>query len=141
MVKEKRASVPTHETKGRELFERREYCPKSEDCQGANLVNESEQEWRSIAERYDTVAPSHSTYSQVLLDKAGADVNIYLDKWRITNSFKAVNLAGLDDEDVSCASLEGLAVHSPYPAALTDELDLIIGMTVWTWSRTGLPME
>src|SRR5215469_15638493 len=50
----------------------------------------------------------------------------------MTNCFEAVDLPGLDDEDVSGAAVEGLAVYRPYPPALTDELDFVIRMTVWT---------
>jgi hypothetical protein len=44
-----------------------------------------------------------------------------------------VDLAGLDDKDVFCAALEGLAVYCPDAPAFTYELDLVIRMAV----RTG----
>ena len=69
-----------------------------------------------------------STALKILLDEARTDVNVELYQWRITNRLKAVDLAGLDDKDVSSAALEGLAAHGPHPPAFTDELDLVIRM-------------
>lgn len=40
---------------------------------------------------------------QVLLDEAGAEVNVELHQRRIPNRLEAMNLAGLDDKDVSRA--------------------------------------
>jgi hypothetical protein len=52
-----------------------------------------------------------------------------------------MDLAGLDDKDVSGAALEGLAAYCPHPPAFTNELDLVIRMPVWTRTRTRVPME
>lgn len=78
---------------------------------------------------------------QVLLDEAGIQVNVDLDQRRIANGLEAVNLASLDDKDVSCATLERLAVDRPDSTAFTDELDLVVRMPVRTWPRTRLAME
>src|SRR6266850_5380559 len=78
---------------------------------------------------------------QVLLNEPRADVDVELYQWRIANGLEAVDLAGLDDKDVSGAALERLAIDSPRSAALTDELDLVIRMPMRTRSRTGLAIE
>jgi hypothetical protein len=75
------------------------------------------------------------------LDKAGAEVDVELYKWRITNRLKAVDLAGLDDKDVSSAALEGVAVYCPHPAAFTNELDLVVRMPVRARPLTGLALK
>ncbi len=68
-------------------------------------------------------------------------MNVHLYQWCIADRFEAVDLAGLDDKDVSGAAFEGLAAHCPDTAAFTDELDLAIRMPVRTWRRTRLSME
>jgi hypothetical protein len=68
-------------------------------------------------------------------------VNVELYERRITDSFEAVNLAGLGDKDIFRPALEGLAVDRPHSAALTDELDFVIRVPVRPRSGTGLPME
>ncbi len=56
-----------------------------------------------------------STALQILLDEAQTDLKVESYQWRITNCLNAVDLAGLDDQDVSSAALEGLAAHGPFP--------------------------
>ena len=68
--------------------------------------------------------------SQVLLDEACTEVNVELYQRRITNCRKAMDLAGLNDKDISRAALERLAVYRPHSPAFTDELDLVIRMPV-----------
>src|SRR5262249_55435282 len=69
----------------------------------------------------------HSRRSaQILLYEAWAQVHVELDQRRIANAAEAVNLAGLDDENVTRSGLEFLAVHGPEPATLPDELDFVI---------------
>src|SRR5882762_561420 len=87
------------------------------------------------------VDPKYWSKLQVLLNEPRADVDVELYQWRIANGLEAVDLAGLDDKDVSRAALERLAIDSPRSAALTDELDLVIRMPMRTWSRTGLAIE
>jgi hypothetical protein len=74
----------------------------------------------------------------VLLDETRTEVNIQLNKRHIPNIAEAMDLAGLDDENVAGAGLEFLAIHSPESATLPHELNLVIRMTV----RPGtLPRE
>jgi len=56
-----------------------------------------------------------------------------LDEGRVTDAAEAVDLPGLDDENVTGARLELVAVHGPETAALPHELDLI----VWVAMRPG----
>ena len=67
---------------------------------------------------------------QVLLDETGAEVDVDLYQWRLANSLEAVDLTGLDDEDVAGSRLELVAIHDPEAAALTDELDLVVRMAM-----------
>jgi hypothetical protein len=78
---------------------------------------------------------------QVLLDEAGAEVNVELYQRQITNGLEAVDLASLDDEDVSSATLESHAVDDPHSTAFTDELNFVVRMAVRSRSRTGLSLE
>ncbi|MGQ0560855.1 MAG: hypothetical protein ACT443_03160, partial [Gemmatimonadota bacterium] len=64
--------------------------------------------------------------SKVLLDEARAQVNVDLYQRAVANAAKAVDLSRFDDEDVTGARLEFLAVDVPYAAAFPDELDLIV---------------
>src|SRR5271165_548028 len=78
---------------------------------------------------------------QIFLDEAGAWVDIELYERGIAEGFEAVNLAGLDDENVAGAALEGLAVDGPDAAAFADELDLVVGMTMRARSGAGFAVE
>jgi hypothetical protein len=86
-------------------------------------------------------SPAPPTALKVLLDKAGAEVNVELDEWGITNHLKTVDLTSLDDKNVSSAALEGLAAYRPHSTAFTNELDLVIRMPVRTRPRSGLTVE
>jgi len=66
------------------------------------------------------------------------DVDLY--ERRFTDSFEAVNLAGLDYKDVSSAALEGLAVDRPDSLAFSDELNLVIWVSMRTGTRARLSM-
>jgi len=68
-------------------------------------------------------------------------MNIELDQGGITDAREAMDLACLDHEDVSRPGLELLAVHRISPAALADELDLVIRMSMRTGSAAGLAVE
>jgi hypothetical protein len=72
---------------------------------------------------------------QVLLNEAGTDVDIQLYERRIAGHFEAVDLAGLDDEDVSRAAFKSFSIDGPDATAFTDELDFIIGVPVWARTR------
>jgi hypothetical protein len=57
-------------------------------------------------------------------------MNVDLDQRAVPDNFEAVNLAGLNDENVPSATFKRLSVHGPYAAAFPDKLDLIVGMPV-----------
>jgi len=44
-------------------------------------------------------------------------MNVHLDERAIPDGFEAVNLAGLDDENVPSSTFKRLSVHGPYSAA------------------------
>jgi hypothetical protein len=53
-------------------------------------------------------------------------MDVHLDQRIIANAAEAVDLSGLDDEDVARAGLELHPVHSPETAALSHELNFIV---------------
>lgn len=55
----------------------------------------------------------------------------------IAGALEAVHLARLDDEDVTRAGLELHAIHYPVSAALSDELNFIVGMSMRPGSLSG----
>src|ERR1700740_2534432 len=79
--------------------------------------------------------------AQILLYESRADMNVHLDQRAIADGFEAVNLAGLDDEDVPGAAFKRLTVHGPYSAALPDKLDLIVRMPVRPGTFAWQPAE
>lgn len=50
---------------------------------------------------------------QVLLDEAGAEVNVHLYQWGISERCETMNLAGVDDKNVSSAAFESFAAYGP----------------------------
>ena len=68
-------------------------------------------------------------------------MHVDLHQRRVAQHLEAVNFACLDDEDISGAAFEGLAVDCPHSAAFADELDLVIGMTMRTRPGAGLAVE
>jgi len=68
-------------------------------------------------------------------------VDIHLYQRRTADSFEAVNLTRLDYKNVSSAALEGFAVDRPHSPAFTNELNLVIRMTMRTRSGAWLPVE
>src|SRR5687768_10349733 len=57
-------------------------------------------------------------------------MHVDLDERLLADAREAVNLTRLDDEDVTGASLELFAIHVVPTAALSHELNLVVGMTV-----------
>jgi hypothetical protein len=57
-------------------------------------------------------------------------MHIELNEGRVTNAVEAMDLPGLDDQNVTGAGFELLAVHGPEAAAFSHELDFIIRMTM-----------
>ena len=68
-------------------------------------------------------------------------MNVHLDERAIPDDFEAVNLTGLDDENVSSATFKRLSVHGPYSAAFPDKLDLIVGMPMRPGPLARQPAE
>ena len=64
-------------------------------------------------------------------------MDIDLDQRRVANAAEAVDLAGLDDENVTGAGLEFLPIDGPEASALPDELDFIVRMTMGTGAAPG----
>jgi hypothetical protein len=59
-------------------------------------------------------------------------MHVDLNQWRITNAVEAVDLSGLDDENVTGTRLELFAVHRPETAPRFHELDFVVRMTMRT---------
>ncbi len=59
-------------------------------------------------------------------------MHIELDKGSVTDAAKTVNLAGLDDENVTRPRFEFLSVDGPETAAFPYELDFVVRMTMGT---------
>jgi hypothetical protein len=76
--------------------------------------------------------------AQILLYESRAEMNVHLDERAIPGGFEAVNLAGLDDENVPSATFKRLSVHDPYSAAFPDKLDLVVGMPMRPRTPSGL---
>jgi hypothetical protein len=55
---------------------------------------------------------------------------IELDQGRVANAAEAVDLAGLDDENVARPGFEFLSIDGPETPAFPHELDFIIRMTM-----------
>jgi len=68
---------------------------------------------------------------------------VNLDERRVTNAAEAVDLPGLDDQNVARAGLEFLAVDGPETATFPHELDFIVRMTMGpgTTPREGAEEE
>jgi hypothetical protein len=66
----------------------------------------------------------------------GTEMHVDLDQWLLTNAAKPVNLTGLDDQNVPRARLELLTVYSPEAAALSHELNFIVGVTMGSGSAS-----
>jgi len=78
---------------------------------------------------------------QVLLDEARTEVNVDLYQRRVTKRLETMDLARLNDKDISRAALEGFAVDRPHSAAFTNKLNLVIGVPVRARPRTRLSMK
>jgi hypothetical protein len=70
-------------------------------------------------------------------------MDIDLDEGRVTNAAEAVDLPGLDDQNVARAGFEFLSVDGPNTATFPHELDLIVRMTMGpgTTPREGAEEE
>jgi hypothetical protein len=68
-------------------------------------------------------------------------MNIELNERFFTDALEAVNLAGLDDENVASPRLEFFSIDCPTTASRLDELDLVVGMAMRTGPASGLAIE
>src|SRR6516164_351595 len=78
---------------------------------------------------------------QVLLDEARTEVNVDLYQRRVTKRLETMDLARLNDKDISRAALEGFAVDRPHSPAFTNKLNLVIGVPVRARPRTRPSMK
>ncbi len=67
------------------------------------------------------------------------EIDLY--QWRIANRLEAVNLTGLDHEDVSGLAIESLSVDSPHSTAFADKLNLVVRMPMRPRPGTGFSIE
>jgi hypothetical protein len=75
------------------------------------------------------------TSGEVFLDEARTEMDVDLDQRLVTDALKAVDLSGLDHQDVARAGLELLAIDDVAASAFRQKLDLVIRMTM----RPGTP--
>jgi hypothetical protein len=64
-------------------------------------------------------------------------MHVELDEGSGTDAAEAVDLTGLDDQNVTCFGFEFLSVDGPETAAFPHELDLIVWMTVGSRATPG----
>src|SRR6476646_7444580 len=83
----------------------------------------------------------HDLLGQVLLNETRTEMDIQLNERLVADALEAVNLAGLDDEDVTRAGLELLAIHCVESATSLNELDLVVRMPMRAWPATRLAVE
>jgi hypothetical protein len=68
-------------------------------------------------------------------------MHIELDERSVTDAAKSVNLAGLDDENVTRPCFEFLSVDGPETAAFPHELDFVVRMTMRARATTRQSAE
>jgi hypothetical protein len=70
-------------------------------------------------------------------------MNVNLDEWRVTDATEAVNLSGLDDQNIPCPRLEFLSIDGPPSAPFPHELHFVVRMAMrpWSFSREGSEEE
>src|SRR4249920_2659782 len=83
----------------------------------------------------------HDSLGQVLLNETRTEVDIQLNERLFADALEAVNLAGLDDENVAGPGLELRAIHCVESATSLNELDLVVGMPMRAWPATRLAVE
>ena len=59
---------------------------------------------------------------------------IELDEWPVPDAAEAVDLTGLDDENVTRSGFEFLPVDGPETAPFPHELDFIVRMKMGSWT-------
>lgn len=68
-------------------------------------------------------------------------MHVNLDERRIADAFEAVDLAGLDNQDVAGAGFELAAVHVPQSPAFRHELNFVVRVTVRSGPAAGRRAE
>jgi len=66
---------------------------------------------------------------------------VNLDEGRVPNAAEAVDLPGLDDQNVARASFEVLTVDGPATATFSHELDFVVRMTMGPGTTPGKGAE
>jgi hypothetical protein len=79
--------------------------------------------------------------AQILLDEPRTQVDVDLNQRFAPDALEAVDLAGLDDENVPSTRLELFSIHDIAAPAFSDELNLIIRVPMGTRPATGLSPE
>jgi hypothetical protein len=64
-------------------------------------------------------------------------MDINLDERRVTNAAEAMDLPGLDDQNITSAGFEFLPVDVPEAPAFPDELDFIVRVTMGAGTPPG----
>jgi hypothetical protein len=64
-----------------------------------------------------------------------------LHEGRVPDAAEAVDLPGLDDQNVACAGFEVLTVDGPETATFPHELDFVVGMTMGPGTTLGKGAE
>jgi len=75
------------------------------------------------------------------LHESRAEMYIHLDEGRVTDAAEAVDLPGLDDENVTGSGFELLPVHGPETATFPHELDLVVRMAMGSGTTPGESAE
>jgi len=66
-------------------------------------------------------------------------MHVQLHERTVADAAETVHLAGFDHEDVTRARLELASIDHPQPAALLNELHLVVRMTMRTGPAPGRP--
>jgi hypothetical protein len=83
----------------------------------------------------------NESLAKILLDELRAQMYIQLYEWDVANATEAVDLAGLDHQDVTCPGFELLTIDLPHTAPLLNELHFIIGVAVRARPTARLAIE
>ena len=75
------------------------------------------------------------------MHESRAEMYIHLDEGRVTDAAEAVDLPGLDDENVTGSGFELLPVHGPETATFPHELDLVVRMAMGSGTPPASPMK
>ena len=85
--------------------------------------------------------PESGCLAEVVLNEAGTEMDIDLDERLVTNTSEAVNLTGLDHQNVSRPGLEFRPVDVPESPTGAHELHFIVRMTMRARPGSWGPVE